>query len=98
MDGSTRRFDQEEDVPTQRLGAEPPPRTAAPNTCPKCGGAVIELQAGMDNQNGHLAVKRLDVWIGVLSGGVSQVHAHMCGDCGYTELYALNPENVLPKE
>ena len=97
MDQNTRRFDQEPDQPTSHLyeeeGAGPP----AGQVCVKCGGSLILAKVGMDNQNGLLAVKRSDVWIGVISGGISRVQAQVCMECGFTEFYTIEPVALLDK-
>ncbi len=64
--------------------------TEAQPACPKCGGAVaqVDLIAG----TGPLVVTkpRSAFALGIARG--SALAARVCISCGYAELYATNPE------
>ena len=60
--------------------------------CPKCASLKIipDVSIGQVVPNMHaestLSIKYSDVW------NRKSVAAYVCGDCGYTELYAENPQ------
>lgn len=106
MDPHTRRFEDDDqpqagdaaiyraegtgDQPTARLSPEEAARAA--QVCARCGGALIQAIVGMDVRNGKVVVKRPGTWFGILSGGVSQIDAFSCANCGYTEFFATLPQ------
>jgi predicted nucleic-acid-binding Zn-ribbon protein len=106
MDPNTRRFEDDApqdagdaafsfaagsgDQPTVRLS--PGDAASAAQGCARCGGALIPAIIGMDVRNGKVVVKRPGTWFGILSGGVSQIDAFACTECGYTEFFATTPQ------
>jgi predicted nucleic-acid-binding Zn-ribbon protein len=59
-------------------------------TCPKCGGEVVQAEA-LGGSGPMLVTKpRSAIALGILRG--SPLAARICISCGYTELYAANPE------
>ncbi|MDA8218375.1 MAG: hypothetical protein ACYC1C_18260 [Chloroflexota bacterium] len=59
-------------------------------TCPKCGGQVVQVEALGGSGQMVLAKARSALSLGIMRG--STLTAHTCVACGYTELYATNPE------
>ena len=112
MDPNTRRFDDDDqqqageatiyraagagDQPTARLSPED--AASAAHVCSRCGGALIQAIIGMDVRNGKVVVKRPGTWFGILSGGVSQIDAFSCANCGYTEFFAVTPQALRDGE
>ena len=94
------------DHPTRRLPADDrPPRDAAthptrrldgsvptpPTHCPRCDGPVQVFPTrplGVYNPAG-----RKDIWLGLPP--TAGVNAHVCLDCGFTELYTVRPRQLL---
>lgn len=102
MDRPTRHLDPSDVDPpaehlTQRLEDENADRERPP--CPKCHGGMIWVKARTTDANssgsGHLFLERLKrpFWG---HEGISACAAQVCVVCGYTELYALDPHNLLP--
>jgi hypothetical protein len=96
------------DHPTRHLpeSERPDTTTPAPTTrldghgsdalpdCPRCGGAVVAFGLrGAVVENRQAPVDR---WTGLpLRAGIA---AHVCLACGYTELYTIQPDQLLPDQ
>ncbi len=69
-------------------------------SCPKCGSRKIieNVSVGLDTQEGELILSmKRKAKIGPLRlpGLVTTtLHAWVCADCGYTELYAKQPSEL----
>lgn len=67
--------------------------------CAKCGGAVIQRAMIVDeSRKGETNLKvRVDADPTAMvfkKATRSDVHAYICSSCGFTELYADNPEEL----
>jgi ribosomal protein L37E len=88
-----RRFTSSAGMPTQRLV-----RTVQRDICAKCGSAkMIPRVRVLDRGQGSpgeatLEVQRDPMALFFKEGVVSKMSAWVCGDCGYTELYASEPD------
>jgi ribosomal protein S27AE len=60
------------------------------STCPKCGGTITHAEALGGNGPVVVTKQRSTLSLGILRG--SPLSARICTACGYTELYATNPE------
>lgn len=66
--------------------------SVAATSCPKCDSArwMKNVELG---PHGNALYVTLAGWVG-WSKRVSTLQAHVCGTCGYTELYADQPDRV----
>lgn len=62
----------------------------AQTTCPKCGGTIIDAEATTGAGSLVVSKPRSALALGIMRG--SLLSARVCATCGYTELYAANPE------
>jgi ribosomal protein S27AE len=71
-----------------------------PERCARCGSADILPDLRVEDR-GADAVARNDLTVSVEADRLfrappgSQLRAHVCGACGYTELFAVSPERLL---
>lgn len=69
--------------------------------CPKCGSGRVMHNARVIDRNGEYPDQSLSVCIetkpeALLFKGVKEfeLKAHICGECGYAELYAAEPDKL----
>lgn len=69
--------------------------------CPKCGSGRIMHNVRVIDRNGEYADDTLSVRIErkpealiFKKAETMELHAHICGDCGYAELYAADPNGL----
>jgi predicted nucleic-acid-binding Zn-ribbon protein len=66
--------------------------------CSKCGGKRIKVKiSGFGGKGGVTLVNPSKGGI-FATNNISDIDAFTCINCGYTELYAANLQNLLPKE
>ncbi len=67
--------------------------------CPKCGGRWLDCAAyPKDPRNATFVLYPPDADLLFNMGRFSAARALVCAHCGYTELYALYPERLKPKQ
>ncbi len=72
-------------------------------SCPKCGSTKVIADATVLDRspyNDKLTVQTDTRPLAILFKGTRKSHlsAWVCGECGYTELYAETPETLLPED
>ena len=61
--------------------------------CPKCSATeVLHIPRVRDSQQGTICIHTEQGWVDNRLYG--RLEAYVCGACGFTELYAVNPSEI----